>query len=188
MRGREFVSSTIFGGFLLQGANAREKRPFQKDKRLLVSLVADETRMKTVFFNPKGRRVVTLLLRRQSRAQRVKIFDVRLSRNEIQIELQTKSRQHFNNFLRALTGLMGRTFLGRERGPARIKSSRDFQSYQKQKRKLWRCRPLTVILTSKCNWLRRIRRLNEELLQKTGDSAGLSTTTVALPLTYFSSA
>lgn len=168
------VFESPFGGSLLGKAHARSKRPFRKGRGLHITLSANPRRGLS-FLEPKLRRQLMVILRRQARLHELKIQGARLGSLEIHLEARATKRERVSGFLRASSGLIGRAVSGREKGARPLKS----------KGTLWKCRPLTAILNLRSRW-EASARLLERQLQNQG-ALGFSGS-VAVPAAFFSSA
>lgn len=138
---------SLFGGPLLAGAHARSKRPVGKKSRFSISLFANEKYLQSnSLLLDLNKRRIHVLIRRQCRICKIKLYAIKILKSEIHIELQIKDRSEYQKFIRSLTGLLCRKLLGRERGPARRHKNNTSTQVG-----FWRCRPLTFLLENK-NW------------------------------------
>lgn len=164
----------MFGGALLGKAHARSKRPFRKGRGLHITLSANPRRGLS-FLEPKLRRKLMVILRRQARLHELKIQGVRLGHLEVHLEARAHQRRRVSGFLRALAGLLGRAVSGREKGAAALKS----------KWTLWKSRPLTAVLDLRARWEASAVLLEKQL--RTQGVLGFSGS-LAVPDGFFSSA
>lgn len=138
---------SLFGGPLLASAHARTKRPVGKKSRFSISLFANERYLQSrSLLLDLNKRRIHVLVRKQCRICKIRLYAIKILKAEIHIELQIKDRRDYQKFIRSLTGLLCRKLLGRERGPARRNKKNTLAPVG-----FWRCRPLTFLFDNK-NW------------------------------------
>ncbi len=143
-----------FGGALLRG-NAREKRPISLKRPLHLVMRSSMARGQLSFLNQKRRKRIEDLLRRTAASNDVKLYRYANSGNHLHLIVLPSSREAFNSFVRAISGLIARLTLGAEKGSAKGL-------------KFWDARPFTRII----EWGRDFTRACAYVLQNRLEALG----------------
>ena len=146
-------SAKYFGGAFLKNSNPKVKRPISTKRSM--HLVMRSTRA-TGFqsFLKKDKRIRELIAV-QASFFGVKIYMQANGGNHLHLIILPRSRDAFNGFVRAITGLIARVVLGVERGSPKCI-------------KFWDKRPFTRII----EWGREFRYVCGYLLQNTLEALG----------------
>jgi len=105
------------GGNRVKG-NPKNKRPFVKNKVLHVVFKSSKATGDFSFL--KFDRVIRRILSRQAKTLGIKIYQSANAGNHIHLVLKAHSRLALSRFLRAVSGLIVRKVLGKERGRAEL--------------------------------------------------------------------
>ena len=152
----KFKSATKgFGGSLLKGANAREKRPVSSGHAIHVVMRSEIAKGKLSMRYRSHRKKVDDLVRRQAERWGMKIYRYANVGNHLHILLRPASRRRFAGFLRSVSGLIARIVLQAERG-------------SKKSVKFWQWRPFTRIV----QWGRDFVRTKKYVLLNAKEAAG----------------
>ena len=104
-----------FGGSKLRG-NAREQRPIAVKRAMHLVLKSSIATGERSFLRKNRVRQIEALVFRLGRESGVRVYRFANSGNHLHILLRARSRQAFQRYLRALSGLIARMVLGAERG------------------------------------------------------------------------
>ncbi len=110
MKQLSFFEDSVFGGEALKG-NPRGVRPIKFKNALYVSFKTS-TNKDLKLKNSLIRRII----KKQSRAHKIKIHKSLISKNSIQLLINVKSQRAYSSFIRATTGLIARLVLKAQKG------------------------------------------------------------------------
>jgi REP element-mobilizing transposase RayT len=142
-----------FGGDFLKNSHAKEKRPISIKRSMHLVMRSSKAKSELSFLR-KDKRIKEVIAT-QARAFGVKIYRLANGGNHLHIILLPRSREAFNGFIRAISGLIARLVLGVERGKAK-------------RLKFWDKRPFTRIV----EWGRGFKTVSNYLLQNTLEALG----------------
>jgi hypothetical protein len=124
-----FISRSEFGGSLLKKSHAKSARPLSRKNSVHLVFRARYSR----FLQKSIRLKIHQVLVRNAGIFSIRIKGVRYNRDNLQLIIYGKNRQQLQNFLRAVSGIISRIVLKREKGrPGKIG--------------LWLSRPFSRIL------------------------------------------
>lgn len=155
----ERKSVAYFGGAYLKNSNPKEKRPISTKRSMhlvMRSLVAKGS--KSLLRRDQDIREIISF---QAKHFGVKIYRFANSGNHLHLVVLPRSRQAFNGFIRAISGLIARKILRVERG-----SAADTKKLSKST--FWEKRPFTRIV----EWGRDYKQVCNYLLQNTLEALG----------------
>ena len=142
-----------FGGAHLKNSNPKEKRPISTKRSM--HLVLRSSMAKYDYSLLKKDQKIRTIVSAQGRAFGVKIYKQANGGNHLHLIVLPRSRQAFQSFIRAVSGLIAREILGAQRGnPQHIK--------------FWDQRPFTRIV----EWGKDFRKVSRYLLQNTLEALG----------------
>jgi REP element-mobilizing transposase RayT len=154
--GFEKLKAKDFGGALIKG-NPREARPVSTKRPMHLVMRSTFTRGERSFLRPARAKQIKELVQRTSQRHGVKVYRFANSGNHLHMIVLPRSRNGFNAFIRAISGLIARLTLGVERGRAKGL-------------KFWDARPFTRIL----EWGKDYTNACRYLLQNTLEALGFA--------------
>jgi hypothetical protein len=137
-----FSQRLSFGASLLKRSHAKTARPLSSKHALHVVLRSEIARGPRSLL--KKERLIHNLILKQGRRHRVKVFHVANGGDHLHLLVRFYKRRNFQNFLRAVSGLIARKTLGLERG--RVLDSKECNSTS-WLGKFWDQRPFTRIVS-----------------------------------------
>lgn len=147
-----------FGGAYLKG-NPKEKRPISIKRSMHLVMRSLLARGSHSFL--KYDREITKIINNQGRHFGVKIYRQANGGNHLHLIILPRSRQAFNAFIRAISGLIARLVMSAQRGnPA------DFE--KSQSLGFWEKRPFTRVV----EWGRDYKKVQAYLVQNTLEALG----------------
>jgi REP element-mobilizing transposase RayT len=152
--GFEGLKAKEFGGALIKG-NPREARPVSSKRPMHLVMRSTLARGDRSFLRFGRAKQIKSLVERVSRSHGVKLYRYANGGNHLHMIVLPKSREGFNGFIRAITGLIARLTLGVERGRAKGL-------------KFWDARPFTRVL----EWGKDYTQVCQYLLQNTLEALG----------------
>lgn len=154
--GYEKLSLKEVGGSLLNGVNPREQRPISVKRPMHLVMRSCHAQGTCSLLRSEFAGRVARLVQRLGKAKGVRIYRFANSGNHVHLILLPRSRQAFQAFIRALSGLITRLVLKSERGkPADLS-------------KFWDARPYTRIV----EWGREFKAVTAYVLQNTLEALG----------------
>jgi hypothetical protein len=142
-----------FGGAYLNKGNPKEKRPISVKRSM--HLVMRSLIAKGPLTLLKRELEIREIIENQAKVFGVKVYRQANGGNHLHLVVLPRSRQAFNGFIRAISGLIARLILGAQRGNAK--------SIQ-----FWERRPFTRIV----EWGRDYKKVCNYLLQNTLEALG----------------
>lgn len=164
LAGFEGLGVKKFGGSLLKG-NPREARPISVKRPMHLVMRSTLATGRRSFLLSDRAREIKDLVHRAGRVQGVRVYRYANSGNHLHLIIMPRSRAAFHAFVRAISGLIARLTLERERGPARVGLLRVGATAG-----FWDARPFTRIL----EWGREFRGVADYLLRNVLEAAGFS--------------
>lgn len=155
LHGFEGLKVKEFGGSLLKNGNPREARPVSVKRPMHLVMRSSLAKGEKSFLRPCRSRRIEVLVRRIGREKGVKIYRYANSGNHLHLVVLPRSRDAFQAFIRAISGLIARITLGVERGKA-------------LGQRFWDARPYTRIL----EWGREFGGVCRYVLQNTLEAIG----------------
>jgi len=152
--GFEKLKVKDFGGSLNKG-NPRDSRPISTKRPMHLVMRSTLARGEKSFLRPARAKHIKNLVQRLAQGNGVKVYRFANSGNHLHMIVLPKSRDGFNAFIRAISGLIARITLGVERGRA-------------LGLKFWDARPFTRIL----EWGKDYTHACRYLLQNTLEALG----------------
>lgn len=152
--GFEKLKIKDFGGALIKG-NPREARPVSTKRPMHLVMRSTLARGERSFLRPARAKQIKDLVQRTSQRHGVKVYRFANSGNHLHLIVLPRSRDGFNAFIRAISGLIARLTLGVERGRA-------------MGLKFWDARPFTRVL----EWGRDYRQACKYLAQNILEALG----------------
>ena len=149
-----------FGGAYLKNSNPKEKRPISIKKSM--HLVMRSSYAKGNYSLLKKSKEIQSLISAQGKTFGVKVYRQANGGNHLHLILLPRSRQAFNGFIRAISGLIVRVVLEIERGRPFFKTDR------KGLEGFWDKRPFTRIV----EWGRDFKGVCNYLLKNTLEALG----------------
>jgi REP element-mobilizing transposase RayT len=165
-----------FGGTLVKG-NPREKRPLSLKRPVHVVLKSSIAKGEMSFLKRGRAKQIESLVRRIAKQKGVKVYRYANAGNHLHLLVLPRSRESFNAYIRALSGLIARITLGVERGKAKASDcERTFQLNGVRKKSarggrvasFWDARPYTRIV----EWGRDFRSVCSYVVQNTLEAIG----------------
>ncbi len=141
--------SRQFGGALLKG-NPKEKRPLSLKNPLHLVLKSKNTFGANSMLAKAHASRIDRLVRKQAGCCGVKIYHFVNVGNHLHLVIRLQDRRLYHVFIRAISGLIARQVLGKERGSQREAqdSSLDMKPVMKTKKfQFWVARPFTRFVT-----------------------------------------
>lgn len=123
-RAFEHYNRREHGGTIGHGRRKRE-RPLDPRKPLHVVLRSETAKGPQSLLHSKNERRVKHLVYETARKQGVRVFRYANAGNHLHIVVQAKHRRSYQNFLRAVTGLIARAVTGAQKG---VKKGKFWQS------------------------------------------------------------
>lgn len=158
----EHKNVKLFGGSLLKG-HAKVKRPITTGRPMHLVMRSLIARGPKSFL--RYDRAITNIINSQGLRFGVKIYRNANAGNHIHLIVLPRSRRAFNGFIRAVTGLVARLVLKKERGSSK---DMDQQDDKFETTTFWEKRPFTRIL----EWGRDYKRACDYLTQNTLEALG----------------
>jgi len=143
-----------FGGALIKG-NPRETRPVSTKRPMHLVMRSTLARGERSFLRPARAKQIKDLVQRTSQRHGVKIYRFANSGNHLHMIVLPRSRDGFNAFIRAISGLIDRLTLGVERGRA-------------MGLKFWDARPFTRVLEWGKDYNQACKYLAQNILEALG--------------------
>ena len=144
-----------FGGSLLLKGNPREARPISLKRPIHVVLKSSLAKGNRSFLNPARARKIERLVHALAKQKGVRVYRFANSGNHLHLLVQIRSRESFQAYIRALTGIIARLTLAVERGRALGK-------------KFWDARPYTRIV----EWGKEFKTVSRYIVQNTLEALG----------------
>lgn len=140
----------FFGGKLLKG-NAKIKRPLSTKHALHLVLKSERAMGQNSMLQRRNARPIEQILRVQGQKCGVKIDRFVNVGNHLHLVIRITNRELYKKYIRAVTGLIARHVLRKQRGvaDARLKSSQKF----------WAARPFTRLI----QWGKDFKRVSQYL-------------------------
>ncbi len=142
-----------FGGSHLKNSNPKEKRPISTKRSM--HLVLRSSMARHDYSLLKKDQIIRKIVSAQGRAFGVKVYKQANGGNHLHLIVLPRSRQAFQSFIRAISGLIAREVLGAQRG-------------NPQYIKFWDQRPYTRVL----EWGKDFRKVSKYLVQNTLEALG----------------
>jgi len=159
-------SEKVFGGSLLKG-NAKGQRPLSSKAPLHLVLKANRGFGARSMLHPDHVKKVNVCVRRQARACGIRLYHFVNVGNHLHLVVRIHDRKRFRIFIRAISGLIARQVLGRERGKAlrrgqALRAERGPANSEKESRAgYWIQRPFTRV----ASWGRDYEGLGQYMLK-----------------------
>ena len=150
-----------FGGAYLKNSNPKTKRPVTT-KRPMHLVMRSSLAKGPLSLLKRGERIKEII-DNQGKTLGVKVYRQANAGNHLHLVVLPHSRRAFNAFVRAISGLIAREILGRERGKVTDNSLKKVKSYV-----FWDKRPFTQIV----EWGRQYKAVCDYLLQNTLEALG----------------
>lgn len=144
-----------FGGEL-QGRR-KSARPLSRKHVVHVVMKSSQARGLNSLSGPRHARMVRRVLRLQSKKTDVQILKTLNLGSYLHLTLKIPTRKAYADFIRAVSGLIARSILQKERGEAKTLKSKPKSAG------FWDSRPLTQILQNNLSWSSVFRQLQENL-------------------------
>jgi REP element-mobilizing transposase RayT len=149
-----------FGGSYLKNSNPKTPRPISIKKSM--HLVMRSSYAKGEYSFLKRAKKIQDIINTQGKAFGVKVYRQANGGNHLHLVILPRSRQAFNGFIRAISGLIARCVLDVERGRSFFKSD------GKNPAGFWDKRPFTRII----EWGREFKTVSTYLVQNTLEALG----------------
>ena len=112
----EAKAAKHFGGAHLKNSHAKTKRPITTKRSMHLVMRSFYAKGAHSFLrHDKG---VRSIIQKQAKLSGVKLYRTAIAGNHFHLIILPSSRQAFNRFVRAISGLIARTVLGAQRGSA----------------------------------------------------------------------
>lgn len=158
----------------------KSTRPLSRKHVVHVVMKSSQARGSNSLLGPRRARMVRQVLRLQSQKTGIQILETINLGSYLHLTLRVPHRKAYTDFIRAISGLIARKILGKERGKAGSHSS----AQNKNRQSFWESRPLTQILKTDLAWSSVFRQLRERTVLAKRISAELFQNATRDPLIH----
>ena len=145
-----------FGGSLLKG-NPKEQRPLSTKKPLHLVLKSKWAFGDKSMLSRQNIKNVDYIIRKQAKACGIKLYHLVNVGNHLHLVVKIEDRKLYRNFIRAVSGLIARQVLQKQRGPEKAEA----EGAAKKSKSFWLARPFTRI----ASWGRDYENLKKYMLK-----------------------